>query len=81
MTNAKDIKSYIWRDWATVAERKRKYWADRPEAGWRASAVLWQHFKFLHPEWPRPAERVADLVHHVRIAQLLQRASNDLSAD
>jgi hypothetical protein len=80
----RDIQAYMARDWEAVRAAKDRYWAERirrlgPAEGLRIADELRRHVVALHPDWPTPADRSADLAAHVRLAELLRRA--DRSSD
>jgi len=75
----RDIQAYMSRDWDAVRAWKDRYWAERiralgPAEGLRVADELRRHVHALHPDWPTPADRSADLVAHLRLAELLRRA-------
>jgi len=72
-----DIRAFARRDWATVAEAKARFWAERKWAMTASDALataemLRQHARRLRPDWPSPDERAADLAHHVRLSEALR---------
>jgi len=67
-------------DWAAVESSDRRYWADEfarggAQSASRASFALWQHMRSVRPDWPTPADRDADLRHHVETQRLLARVA------
>lgn len=78
--DAKSVKSFVERDRARVQNHKREHWArlaresngqETLAAGWR----LFAHARAVDPEFPRPESRADDLAHHVRLNELIGRAS------
>ncbi|HXT19739.1 MAG TPA: hypothetical protein VN923_03225 [Thermoanaerobaculia bacterium] len=75
----RDIQAYMSRDWEAVRAAKDRYWAQQvrvlgPAEGLRAADELRRQVLALHPSWPSPADRSADLAAHARLAELLRRA-------
>ena len=80
--NAADIQRFRARDWRLIELAKSDCWVERKAAGSPSSAIelaagLHQYVRLLRPDWPSTAEREADLASHVRLAGMLQRASQD----
>ena len=74
----RDIQAFVQRDWDSVRAAKERYWAERirklgPAEGFRIGDELRRQKLALDPDWPSPAEREADLAHHVRLAELFRR--------
>lgn len=68
------------RDWRLIADSKQAAWLDQkrrlgPGAGLRISDELRRQALAEHPEWPSPAQREADLQAHLRVLEILDRAS------
>ena len=75
------IRAFAARDWDSLAAAKRAYWADRyRREGLRAtvdaSRALLAEVRLMRPEYPTEDERRADLVGHVRLRTLLDRAAH-----
>jgi hypothetical protein len=75
----RDIRAFMDRDWEAMRAAKDRYWAERiralgPAEGLRIADALRRHVLALHPDWPTPADRSADLAAHERLADLLRRA-------
>ena len=74
-----DLRAYAQRAWHAAETLKQEDWAREvaergPLATFEASQALWEHMRFLRPDWP-PEERRADLAHHVALKQLIDRAA------
>jgi len=77
---AEQLRSFARRDWALVEELKRSFWIERrkrmpPAEAIRIGDELREQVHGMRPDWPTRAERDADLAAHVRLAELLDRAS------
>ena len=78
--NAADIRDFCARDWQLIERVKSDYWLGRKAAATHSAAFelvadLLQYARTLRPDWPNTTEREADLATHIRVAGLLQRAS------
>lgn len=78
--DAKDVRAYVERDWASVEGRKQEHWAREltargPEATIAASVALFEHMRLVRPEWPTPDDRRADLEHHIALKRAIDRAA------
>ena len=75
---AEDVRRFAERDWKRLAVEKAGWWAGRStEERLQAAEALREHVLRIHPDWPTPAERQADLDAHVRLSRLLRRAGGD----
>jgi hypothetical protein len=75
-----DIRAYACRDWDLIDRSRVEYLAsleerERVEAGFRAADALRRQTLEQHPDWPTPEERARDLDCHLRVSELLRRAS------
>ncbi len=75
------IREYISRDWGSAREAKDAYWGERiarlgPREGLRIAEELRRQALLQDPSWPLPEDRQEDLLAHVRLAELLQRAGS-----
>jgi hypothetical protein len=78
---ARAIREFISRDWAAARQAKDAYWGERvarlgPLESFRISEELRRQALLQHPGWPHPADRRADLLSHVRLAELFRRAGS-----
>jgi hypothetical protein len=74
------IREYVARDWAAARDSKDAYWGARiarlgPLEAFRIAEQLRQQALTRDPAWPGDALRRADLESHVRLSNLLRRAS------
>lgn len=72
------IREFVSRDWDAVRENKDAYWGERiarlgPFEGLRIADQL-RRQAILHQSWPDADDRQADLVSHMRLAELFRRA-------
>jgi len=77
----RQIRDYVSRDWQAARDSKDAYWAERiarlgPGEGLRIADELRRQVLRQHPGWPSDEDRRADLLAHVRLAELLRRASH-----
>ena len=77
---ARGIREFVSRDWVAAREAKDDYWGERiarlgPIEAFRIAEELRRQALLQHPRWPYPDDRRQDLDAHVRLAELLQRAS------
>jgi hypothetical protein len=49
--------------------------ASQPLVTFEVSQSLREHMRALRPDWPSPDERHEDLVHHIALKQLIDRAA------
>jgi hypothetical protein len=80
----KEVRGFVERDRASVEWLKREYHArrarlDGPSAGLRLSQQLRDQVRSVIPGWPTSEDRAADLDHHVRLKQKLDRAARGLA--
>jgi hypothetical protein len=80
--NAADIQDFCARDWRLIERVKSDCWveqkaASNPSAAIELAAELFQYTRTLRPDWPNTAEREADLASHIRLAGMLERASQE----
>ena len=73
------IRDWAGRDWRALRDSKDDYWAARiaelgPAEGLRIAGELRAQVIALHPDWPPPDDRAADLASHVRLSELFRRA-------
>lgn len=76
----RDLHDYMARDWAAVRASKDVFWARRisrlgPVEGLRIADELRRQVLLQNPGWPDAVQRREDLQSHVRLSELLQRAS------
>jgi hypothetical protein len=76
----RDLHSYLARDWQAAREAKDAFWAQRiarlgPIEGFRIADELRRQVLEQIPGWPNDEQRAQDLACHVRLSELLQRAS------
>ncbi|MBX3191887.1 MAG: hypothetical protein KF819_33155 [Labilithrix sp.] len=80
MTIRSDLRAYLDRPWGDLAvetERHRaKTYREDPEWTWRTAAALREAVTAANPGWPTPADRDADLAHHLHLRSLLDRAAH-----
>ena len=74
------VRAFVRRNRAAVADAKAGWWAghDR-DAAIRTSWALWEHARWVRPDWPTREERQADVDHHVRLKAILDRAARAFS--
>lgn len=73
-----DLLAFVRRPWAMGRRRKDRHWtaaaiARGPAAMLEAAEELRAHLRLVQPGWPSAEQRRADLQHHVRLKQLLDR--------
>lgn len=73
------VRNFALRDWRAVEDAKRDYWAERLRREGTETLVavaedLRRLVRSVRPEWPTPADRRADLRHHVRLKRRLEAA-------
>jgi hypothetical protein len=78
---ADQIRAFVTRGWAEVRASKEALWAEQaraqtPSERLQRSSEMWSYVRRLHPDWPTPAQREADLAHHVRLAETLRRVAH-----
>lgn len=69
-----DIRSFVNRDWARVADAKVEAWQARkatPAEDLRAAAELRRHVLALRSDWPSRDDRLDDLQSHIRLSEAL----------
>jgi hypothetical protein len=74
------IREFVERDWDAVRDAKDRYWSDRirrlgAQEAFRIAEELRRQALACDPSWPHPEERANDLEAHVRLAEVLRRAS------
>lgn len=79
MAITRQIREYVSRDWEAARDSKDAYWAERiarlgPGEGLRIADELRRQVLRQHPGWPGDEARHADLMAHVKLADLLRRA-------
>ena len=72
-----DIRTFAMRDWASIADAKARFWAERKRAMTAGEALaigemLRQHACRLKPDWPDAGERAADMAVHARVSEALR---------
>jgi hypothetical protein len=77
---SRGIREFVDRDWAAARDSKDAYWAERisrlgPLEGLRIAEELRRQALLYDAGWPRAAARHDDLRSHVRLAELLRRAT------
>ncbi len=75
---------HVHRDRSAVERRKRTHWIrvyreQGPESTWRAGHALYDHARRVRPDYPTARDRASDLAHHVRLKELLDRASRAIT--
>ena len=73
------IRELVARDWESVRRNKDAYWGERigrlgPGEAFRVAEELRRQAILQDPGWPGEPLRRADLLSHVRVAALFQRA-------
>jgi hypothetical protein len=73
------VRNFALRDWGAVEAAKQDYWAERlrregTEAVLAAAENLRRFVRVVRPDWPSPADRRADLRHHIRLKRRLDAA-------
>jgi hypothetical protein len=76
---AENVRAFLGRPWAELAELKERHWREAleadPLATFKASAALWKLLRDTgHTE--NPTERQADFDAHRRLRELLDRTAN-----
>ncbi len=77
--NPEQLRALAGRAWDQIAIHKASYWTRRRAQAGVASAfvaaeALRARMRAMHPQWPDARQRELDLAHHMRVAELLQRA-------
>src|SRR3990170_2729631 len=77
---ARGIREFVSRDWGAARDAKDAYWGERiarlgPLEAFRIAEELRRQALLQHPGWPHTDDRRRDLDSHVRLAELLHRAS------
>jgi hypothetical protein len=71
-----DVKGLPLRDWALARASKDAYLRSlRPIDRLRLADELRRYALELHPDWPTPEQRAADLAAHVLLSERLERAA------
>ena len=75
-----DVLAYANRDWNALAEHKRRSWAEiKPEMtaadALEVAGMLGEVVSAVHPSWPTNQQRLDDLATHIRVSEMLRRAS------
>lgn len=76
----RDIRRYMSRDWQGARDAKDAYWANRigqlgAIEGLRIADELRRQAIRQNPGWPSAEARRHDLAAHVRLSELLRRAT------
>ena len=79
-----DLIAFVNRDWDAIARGRLRYWADRyrrdgSAPARRASTMLLQHASRLGSRLLDSDLRAADLAHHLRVREQLDRAARALT--
>lgn len=74
----KDLIRFAERPWEVIGEGDAEHWLARkrelgPAEGIRMAAELRALVAVQRPDWPRPADRAADLEVHARVSEGLRR--------
>lgn len=80
--NPQHLIDYAQRDWQLLDEKKAEYWRERqhrlgPGEGVRVAEELRRWVRQIRPDWPTPADREADLAHHIRLGEMLRSVQLD----
>ena len=72
-------REFADRAWRALRDSKDDYWGARiallgPAEGLRIAGELRAQVIAMHPDWPAPQERDADLNSHARLSELFRRA-------
>ena len=75
-----DLRQFARRDWHAAERAKRDYWAEQyrrlgSDAARRASTMLLEHARRVHPGFPADTDRADDLTHHIALRHHLDRAA------
>jgi hypothetical protein len=75
------IRAFMARDWRSARLAKDDYWGRRvlllgPVEAFRIADELRRQVLLLNPGWPHADDRRQDLIAHVRMTELLHRASS-----
>ena len=78
--HADDLRAYAGRPWRLLAALQVDHWGRElavrgPLATLEASQALWAHMRSVRPDWPREADRSADLAHHIALKHAIDRAA------
>jgi hypothetical protein len=78
--DARDIRAFVERDWARIADAKDAFWVTRKARmgaveGLRASDELRRQVLLMRPTWPEAEDRAADLMNHAALSRRLRDAS------
>ena len=73
------IRDFVARDWEAARDNKDAYWGERiarlgPAEGFRIAEELRRQVLLRDPAWPDAALRRADLLSHLRLAEIFRRA-------
>lgn len=75
------LRAFANRPWVDAERAKREHMAERyredPAAHVAAIHALRAHLRVVRPEWPTPADRAADLLHHIELKAKIDRAARD----
>ena len=74
------IREFVGRDWRAVRAAKDRYWGDRigrlgPLEALRVAEELRRQALLQNAGWPDAPARYEDLLDHVRLTELIHRAS------
>jgi len=81
--NRNEIREFANRDWKQLSKFDRSHWVKEyrrsgSAAMQKVSQILWQHMKYVRPEWPDAQDRSNDLDSHIVLKKLLDQAAHDL---
>lgn len=73
-----DVIAFVERDWDSVAELKRQWWASEKRRMTPAEALsvgdeLRYHASTVREDWPTIEERRQDRATHIRVSEMLRR--------
>lgn len=77
LVRKEDLIAYANRDWAGIERSKRELMAQQARAmtvteRLAAGDELRRYAQMLHPQWPTPEDRAADLAVHIRVSESLR---------
>jgi hypothetical protein len=84
--DAREVRAYVERGWATAAALKEQHWAREfrergPEATVAAALALHEHMQLVNPDWPSESDRQEDLAHHVALKRAIDGAARAFILD
>ena len=80
VASAKELREYVRRDWTVLQRAKHELWLKRRRGmsavdALRIADALREQGRAARPDGPTPAARAADLAAHVRLTEILGRAT------